>query len=64
MAQVERQLQLLRFADFEVDLRTGELRKGGVKVKFGGQPFQVSGHSFGASRRNGDARGTAEAAMA
>ena len=41
MAEVERQLRLLRFEDFEVDLRTGELRKAGVKLKFGGQPFQV-----------------------
>src|ERR1700728_4299286 len=41
MAEVERQLRLLRFENFEVDLRTGELRKAGVKLKFGGQPFQV-----------------------
>ena len=41
MAETERQLRLLRFGDFEVDLRSGELRKGGVKLKFGGQPFQV-----------------------
>ena len=41
MAETERQLRLLRFGDFEVDLRTGELRKAGVKLKFGGQPFQV-----------------------
>ena len=32
---------LVRFETFEVDLRTGELRKAGVKLKFGGQPFQV-----------------------
>jgi Tol biopolymer transport system component/DNA-binding winged helix-turn-helix (wHTH) protein len=41
MAEVEHQLRLLRFDDFEVDLRSGELRKAGVKLKFGGQPFQV-----------------------
>ena len=41
MADVERQLRLLRFGDFEADLRSGELRKAGVKLKFGGQPFQV-----------------------
>src|SRR5215469_18256409 len=41
MADVERQFQLVRFGDFEVDLRSGELRKAGVKLKFGGQPFQV-----------------------
>src|SRR3984957_12453523 len=41
MAETARQLRLLRFADFEVDLRSGELRKAGVKLKFGGQPFQV-----------------------
>jgi len=31
----------LRFSVFEVDLRTGELRKQGLKVKLHGQPFQV-----------------------
>src|ERR1700722_3707796 len=41
MAETARQLRLLRFGDFEVDLRGGELRKAGVKLKFGGQPFQV-----------------------
>src|SRR5438067_4634078 len=41
MAYVEPQLRLLRFADFEVDLRTGELRKAGLKLKFSAQPFQV-----------------------
>src|SRR5205823_11769711 len=41
MAYVEPQLRLLRFADFEVHLRTGELRKAGLKLKFSGQPFQV-----------------------
>jgi Tol biopolymer transport system component/DNA-binding winged helix-turn-helix (wHTH) protein len=41
MAEVKHQLRLLRFGDFEADLRSGELRKAGVKLKFGGQPFQV-----------------------
>src|SRR5262252_9654483 len=41
MADTERQLRLLRFENFEVDLRSGELRKSGVKLRFGGQPFQV-----------------------
>src|SRR3954453_20952547 len=41
MAEAQNQLRLLRFGTFEVDLRTGELRKAGVKLKFGGQPFQV-----------------------
>jgi DNA-binding winged helix-turn-helix (wHTH) protein len=41
MAEVGRQLRQLRFENFEVDLRSGELRKAGVKLKFGGQPFQV-----------------------
>src|SRR5215469_18530285 len=31
----------LRFATFEVDLRSGELRKNGVKVKLQEKPFQV-----------------------
>ena len=33
--------EVVRFATFEVDLRSGELRKGGMKLKLGGQPFQV-----------------------
>src|SRR5579862_5724599 len=41
MAETEPQVRLLRFGNFEVDLRSGELRKAGVKQKFGGQPFQV-----------------------
>src|SRR5580698_747999 len=41
MAETEPQVRLLRFDNFEVDLRSGELRKAGVKQKFGGQPFQV-----------------------
>src|SRR6266849_9716904 len=31
----------LRFGAFEADLRSGELRKDGIKVKLEGQPFQV-----------------------
>ena len=34
-------VQVIHFATFEVDLRTGEVRKGGVKLKLSGQPFQV-----------------------
>ena len=33
--------QVVRFGTFEVDLEGGELRKGGLKLKFSGQPFQV-----------------------
>jgi TolB-like protein/DNA-binding winged helix-turn-helix (wHTH) protein/tetratricopeptide (TPR) repeat protein len=33
--------QVIRFATFEVDLRAGELHKNGLKLKLGGQPFQV-----------------------
>src|SRR5215470_5888661 len=31
----------VRFATFEVDLTAGELRKGGMKIKVHGQPFEV-----------------------
>jgi Tol biopolymer transport system component/DNA-binding winged helix-turn-helix (wHTH) protein len=31
----------LRFSSFEVDLRTGELRKHGIKIKLQDQPFQI-----------------------
>jgi hypothetical protein len=34
-------VQFIRFATFEVDLTAGEVRKGGVKLKLSGQPFQV-----------------------
>src|SRR5215831_2099786 len=33
--------QVIRFATFEVDLRSLELRKGGLRLKLTGQPFQV-----------------------
>ena len=31
----------MRFGTFEVDLRLGELRKNGTRVKLTGQPFQI-----------------------
>ena len=31
----------LRFADFEVSLRSGELRRNGTKIKLQEQPFQI-----------------------
>ena len=34
-------VRVVRFGPFEVDLRTGELRKAGIKVKLQQQPFQV-----------------------
>ena len=33
--------RFVRFGAFEVDLRAGELRKAGVRLKLPGQPFQV-----------------------
>ena len=33
--------QVMRFGNYEVDLRLGELRKNGIKVKLTGQPFQI-----------------------
>jgi TolB-like protein/DNA-binding winged helix-turn-helix (wHTH) protein len=32
---------IIRFGSFEVDTRAGELRRGGIKVKLSGQPFEV-----------------------
>jgi Tol biopolymer transport system component/DNA-binding winged helix-turn-helix (wHTH) protein len=32
---------VIRFATFELDLKAAELRKGGVKLKLTGQPFQI-----------------------
>ena len=31
----------MRFGTYEVDLRLGELRKNGIRVKLTGQPFQI-----------------------
>ena len=33
--------QVIRFATFEVDLQAQELRKGGLRLKLTGQPFQA-----------------------
>jgi Tol biopolymer transport system component/DNA-binding winged helix-turn-helix (wHTH) protein len=33
--------QVMRFGVFEVDLRLGEVRKNGIRVKLTGQPFQI-----------------------
>ena len=41
MAETVSSPRSVRFATFEVDLQTGELRKAGQKLKFSGQPFQV-----------------------
>ena len=41
MEQTLRNARLVRFGVFEVDLRSGELRKAGAKLKISGQPFQV-----------------------
>src|SRR5262249_42766726 len=41
MAEAVSKPNVVRFGVFEVDLRKGELRKSGVKLKLGGQPLQV-----------------------
>jgi Tol biopolymer transport system component/DNA-binding winged helix-turn-helix (wHTH) protein len=41
MAETQSAPRLFRFGEFEADVRTGELRKGGVRLKLSGQPFQV-----------------------
>src|SRR6267154_2044201 len=41
MALETRSFAILRFGVFEVDVRSGELRKQGVRVKLQEQPFQV-----------------------
>ena len=33
--------RIVRFGTFEVDLRTGEVHRSGLKVKLQDQPFQV-----------------------
>src|SRR5262249_14318510 len=63
MAETELELQLVRFGDFEVDLRNGELLKAVVKLKFCGQTVSGAGNSAGAARRRGDARATGNPAV-
>jgi Tol biopolymer transport system component/DNA-binding winged helix-turn-helix (wHTH) protein len=41
MALEARTPEILRFGTFEVELRSGELRKNGVRIKLQDQPFQV-----------------------
>lgn len=41
MAEAKTQPPPLRFGNFELDLRAGELRRAGVKLKLSGQPFQI-----------------------
>jgi DNA-binding winged helix-turn-helix (wHTH) protein/Tol biopolymer transport system component len=41
MAETESELRYVRFGAFEADLRTGELRRNGSKLKISGQPFQI-----------------------
>src|SRR3954462_12821224 len=41
MGEVASTAQVLRFGVFEVDLRAGELRKKGVKIRLQEQPLQV-----------------------
>jgi TolB-like protein/DNA-binding winged helix-turn-helix (wHTH) protein/TolA-binding protein len=41
MASTPSQPQLLRFGVFELDVRTGELRKSGIRLKLGKQSFEV-----------------------
>jgi hypothetical protein len=36
MPETERQTRSMRFGAFEADVQTGELRKDGMKLKFGG----------------------------
>lgn len=41
MSQVPQGNRILRFAAFEVDLRAGELRKHGLRIRLQDQPFQI-----------------------
>ena len=41
MKDLLRPSRLARFADFEVDLEAGELRKNGLRISLQQQPFQI-----------------------
>ncbi len=56
--------QVVGFGTFEVDFETGELRKGGLKLKLSGQPFQVLAILLERRGRIVNAGGVAEAALA
>ena len=63
MPDPDTQPQFIRFEDFELDTRAGELRKAGVKLKLTGQPLLVLAALL-APRRRGHARRVAEAPLA
>jgi DNA-binding winged helix-turn-helix (wHTH) protein len=56
--------RVVRFAMFEVDLRSGEVRQGGVKLKLSGQPFQVLAILLEQPGEPCDPGGTAKAVVA
>jgi DNA-binding response OmpR family regulator len=41
MAEPISTFHIIRFGVFETDLQAGELRKNGLKIRLGGQPFQI-----------------------
>ena len=41
MAKTDGTGQIIRFGTFAADVRSGELRKRGVKIKIGDQPFSI-----------------------
>jgi DNA-binding winged helix-turn-helix (wHTH) protein len=41
MAKTDGAGPIIRFGTFEADVRSGELRKRGVKIKVGDQPFSI-----------------------
>jgi eukaryotic-like serine/threonine-protein kinase len=41
MEKSDQTMRVARFGVFELDLRAGELRKNGLKIKLQGQPFQI-----------------------
>jgi len=49
-------LSTARFGPFEIDLRTCELRKLGIKLKLSGQPFPNPGHPCRTPWRAGHSR--------
>ena len=64
MEDFKRSVLPIRFGIFEVDLRAGELRRQGLKVKLQEQPFPNFGDAAGVSRRGGNAGRGPEKALA
>ena len=64
MESTSRKTRVVKFGVFEVDLRSGELRKNGLKVKLQEKPFRILRVLLEHPGQVVNARGAAEATVA